>query len=256
MQNIKFDWNDISIIPATISKIRSRSEITPFYNNNKLPLIISPMDTVINEENINTFLQLGYEVCVPRGVNNKYEDAFTSYGLDEITEIFSYNLPLPKKVLIDVANGHSIRILELAQEIKNSYPDTLLMIGNIANPETYKEYCKIGVDYVRVGIGGGCFIPESLVKTSNGIKTLNDIKENDEVLTHTGKYQKVLQKHIFNKNEKLLKINNLPPTTKNHEFFVVNKSDKHLVNDNNYTDYAYWIEANKLDKNIHLLIKI
>ena len=155
MQNIKFDWNDISIIPATISKIRSRSEITPFYNNNKLPLIISPMDTVINEENINTFLQLGYEVCVPRGVNNKYEDAFTSYGLDEITEIFSYNLPLPKKVLIDVANGHSIRILELAQEIKNSYPDTLLMIGNIANPETYKEYCKIGVDYVRVGIGGG-----------------------------------------------------------------------------------------------------
>lgn len=29
------------------------------------------------------------------------------------------------------------------------------MAGNIANPETYEEYCKAGIDYCRVGIGGG-----------------------------------------------------------------------------------------------------
>ena len=90
MQNIKFDWNDISIIPAPISQIRSRSEINTFYNK-KLPLIVSPMDTVIDDENINTFLQLGYEVCVPRGVNNKYDDAFTSYGIEELQDITIYN---------------------------------------------------------------------------------------------------------------------------------------------------------------------
>ena len=29
------------------------------------------------------------------------------------------------------------------------------MAGNIANPETYLEYCKAKIDFVRVGIGGG-----------------------------------------------------------------------------------------------------
>lgn len=258
MQNIKFDWNDISIIPAPISQIRSRSEINTFYNK-KLPLIISPMDTVIDEENINTFLQLGYEVCVPRGVNNKYDDAFTSYGIEELQDIINHNKNLPKKVLLDVANGHSIRVLELTQSIKTSYPDTLLMVGNIANPETYKEYCKIGVDYVRVGIGGGCFTPDSEVCTKNGLTSLQNIKEGDFVLTHKGVYREVLQKHYFHKTEQMIRVNDLPLCTKNHEFLVIKIDDfdnfKPITKEN-YLEYATWISADKLNTQDHMLINI
>ena len=36
------------------------------------------------------------------------------------------------------------------------YGDSLvLMVGNVANPFTYVEYCKINVDYIRIGIGNG-----------------------------------------------------------------------------------------------------
>lgn len=158
MNSIKFDWNDISIIPATISSISSRSEIDPTYNG-KLPIFTAPMDKVIDETNVKIFEDNNINICLPRHVkydvlkNNNY---FYSYGLDEIIELLDNKKELPQKVLIDVANGHMMKLYETSKRIKETFGNKIeLMIGNIANPETYREYCKIGVDYVRVGIGSG-----------------------------------------------------------------------------------------------------
>lgn len=156
MSNIKLDWNDITIVPETISSISSRSEINPF-NGDKLPLFASPMDTVIDEKNYTNFLDLGINVCLPRHI--KYTDlkddrVFYSYGLDEVIAILDDNGELPSKVLIDVANGHMLKLLETSKRIKTGY-NVELMVGNIANPETYRSYCEAGVDWIRVGIGGG-----------------------------------------------------------------------------------------------------
>jgi IMP dehydrogenase/GMP reductase len=155
---MKLDWNDISIVPKTLSDIDSRSEITP-YNNGKLPLFTAPMDTVIDESNIKSFEDQGINICLPRHV--KYSDLkndnyFYSYGLDEIIELFNNDAKLPKKILIDVANGHMLKLFNISKSIKEKFgSDIELMVGNIANPDTYREYCRIGVDYIRVGIGGG-----------------------------------------------------------------------------------------------------
>lgn len=155
---IKLDWNDISIIPETLSSISSRSEINP-YLDGKLPLFTAPMDTVIDETNINEFEKNDINICLPRNVKYdvvKNDNYFYSYGLDEIVEILESNSNLPKKVLIDVANGHMFRLYEVSKQIKEKYGDDIeLMVGNIANPDTYTKFCEIGVDYIRVGIGGG-----------------------------------------------------------------------------------------------------
>ena len=156
---MKFDFNDISLIPAKLSSIRSRGEINIFDENSKLPIFVSPMDTVIDDDNYKTFLDLGMNVCIPRknpdDINNSYsEDCFISYGLDEIETLVTNKQKLPKRVLIDVANAHSIRVFEISKKIKEAY-DVELMVGNIANPETYLEYANIGVDYIRCGIGAG-----------------------------------------------------------------------------------------------------
>jgi hypothetical protein len=154
----KFDWNDITIIPDTLSTIASRSEINPLQNG-KLPIFTAPMDMVIDENNISEFELNNVNVCLPRNVkfnSLKNDNYFYSYGLDEMIELFESDKELPKKVLIDVANGHMFKLWEISKRIKEKYGNNIeLMVGNIANPDTYRKYCEIGVDWIRVGIGGG-----------------------------------------------------------------------------------------------------
>lgn len=154
----KFDWNDITIIPDTLSTIASRSEINPLQNG-KLPIFTAPMDMVIDENNISTFEKNFVNICLPRNVkwvNLKNDNYFYSYGLDEMIELFESGKEMPKKVLIDVANGNMFKLWEISKRIKDKYGNNIeLMVGNIANPETYRKYCEIGVDWIRVGIGGG-----------------------------------------------------------------------------------------------------
>jgi len=156
---IKFDWNDISIVPSVLSDISSRSEVDVFLKNGKLPIFTAPMDMVVNEENVKYFEENKINVCLPRNIKydiNKSNEYFYSYGLDEIIDIFENNKILPKKVLIDIANGHLTKLYNISKKIKDRFGNNIeLMVGNIANPETYRKYCEIGVDYIRVNIGSG-----------------------------------------------------------------------------------------------------
>jgi hypothetical protein len=253
----KFDWNDITIIPDVLSTIESRSEINPL-RDGKLPLFTAPMDMVIDENNIQEFDFNNINICLPRNVKydiNKSTNYFYSYGLDEIIKLFESGEEMPKKVLIDVANGHMQKLWDISKRIKEKYGDNIeLMVGNIANPETYRKYCEIGVDWIRVGIGGGCFTPNSMVLTDNGYKPIKDINIGDMVLTHKNRYKEVLHKFIYNKNEEIFKINDIE-CTKNHEFYVIEKSNRHIVNDNNIKEFGFWIPAEELNKDIHLLVK-
>jgi IMP dehydrogenase/GMP reductase len=148
---MKLDWKDITIVPSKLSEINSRSEID-CKRNNKLPIFAAPMDTVI-DKNSSKFFFKKINVCLPRDIEDV--NMFQSLSLDSAEYLFN-NGKLPNKTLIDIANGNMIRIYNLSKTIKDSLGDKIeLMIGNIANPETFEEYCKLGVDYVRCGIGGG-----------------------------------------------------------------------------------------------------
>ena len=166
-RDIKFDWNDISIVPMPITSVNSRNQVD-IYRDGKLPLMVSPMDTVVDKNNYKTFLELGMEVCMSRGEdiwNNKdINDFFISVSLQEFEEIVKSTEFPPQKILVDVANGHMGKLYELSKEYKNKFPNKELMIGNIANPESIKYYQEIKVDYIRIGIGGG----SSCTTSANG----------------------------------------------------------------------------------------
>ena len=160
-----YDLDDILLTPAVLSTINSRRQVNPYDENEMLPIMTAPMDTVVDPENFEFWLENKINVVLPRSQDSFHsciKNVFASYGLKEFKERFIENdLDFDQDqekyyALIDVANGHMAQLYYLAKEAKEKYGDKLvLMVGNIANPDTYKRYAEIGVDYIRVGIGGG-----------------------------------------------------------------------------------------------------
>ena len=187
-----YDFDDFLIEPAILSPIRTRSVINTRNIWGELPLMTAPMDTVICENNFHLYKNKGIVPILPRiaNPNNEWVDTniFLSYSLQDFERIFllhrkRVNSGSRLKVLIDVANGHMSDLYDLAKEAKLIYGyDMCLMVGNVANPKTFQEYCKIGVDMVRIGIGngGGCL---TTVQTGVGYPMASLIQECNEIRT-------------------------------------------------------------------------
>lgn len=58
-------------------------------------------------------------------------------------------------IVIDTAHGHSAGVLRKISEIRETFPDKILMAGNIATAEGARALYEAGVDVVKVGIGPG-----------------------------------------------------------------------------------------------------
>jgi len=172
MKDIKFDLRDISIIPAIVSDVDSRSECDT-REGAWLPLMAAPMDTVVCNKNINTYQNSGIIPCMPRGeyfkpgITNR-RMAFQSFGLSEIEDHLKKWTKVEREpenaywnyeyILIDIANGHMSRLIKALKQMKVFHPNIKVMVGNVAHPLTYKNLAMAGADYVRcsIGTGAGC----------------------------------------------------------------------------------------------------
>lgn len=176
MSKVKLSYNDIMITPCVLSTINSRSECNPYVNqNNELPIFTAPMDSVVSEDNIDTFINNGVTPIIPRtyDIEKRIEflnkNLWVAFSLNEFRETFlsdAFEIEQPVKVLIDIANGHMASLYEATRAAKEKFGDKIIiMTGNIANPQTYREIVKMnaGVSYIRVGIGSG----KGCLSTSN-----------------------------------------------------------------------------------------
>ena len=166
VKETKYTYKDLYIVPSKESDVVSREECTPFYSDGMLPLFTAPMTTVVGIENYKLFEQNGIHSILPRpvclddrlyAIKNGYWAAFS---LSEFEENFMNGSPdkyeHPIHILVDIANGHMSKLFEDVKETKRKWENKIIiMIGNIANPETYECVAECGADYVRLGIGGG-----------------------------------------------------------------------------------------------------
>lgn len=160
-----YSLDEICLIPAKTTDIEHRSDVVIYNSHDKLPLFAAPMHCVISPENRNKFEDEGINTIIPRTV--KWEErtkyiklgVWTAVGFEEAACIFysgDYDKCPKIRICIDQANGHMNKLLELCAKLKDTFEDRIrIMTGNIANPYSYKEYARAGVDFVRVGVGGG-----------------------------------------------------------------------------------------------------
>lgn len=177
--DILLDFNDVLIVPQR-STLTSRSDINlqrtfKFYHSprtwNGVPIICSNMsfcsfdiakelakykmiaclhkyhslDKVLDyfykyPKNIDyTFISIGY----------KKSDLDYLLKLKEQTD-------MQPNICIDVPNGHMDVFVEYCKKVRDNFPDSIILAGNVTNTSSTQELIIYGgVDIVKVGIGGG-----------------------------------------------------------------------------------------------------
>lgn len=185
--SLSLTYDDISLIPTEISRVKSRTEVTvksTFLGMElSVPVISSPMDTVTGVEMARELSSLG---CI--GIVNRFDTSLTELFMSENTSngINAVSVSLnaedelldkieEKKFLVcvDTANANNAHVLKKCEEIKKKY-NVKVIIGNIASGATLKQIVDAGADAVRIGIGGGSVCTTS-VQTGIGIGQVSSI---------------------------------------------------------------------------------
>lgn len=160
-----YSIDEICLTPACASSIKHRSDVIIYNTHNKLPLFSSPMACIIDNASAPKFEEAGINTIIPRNIN--WEDRYlalvdgmwVAVGFNEaqyILDMCEFEHTPKIHLCIDQANGHMKILLNLCKKLKTKFGDKIsIMTGNIANPKVYQEYAYAGIDYIRVGIGGG-----------------------------------------------------------------------------------------------------
>ena len=175
LDDIKLDFSDVLLLPKR-SQYSSRSEVSlertfkfkySPYTWTGVPIMVSNMDTTgtiemaseLQKHKVLTCLHKYYTATdlLNAELNKEYYAVSTginSSDLENLQEIM--DKIDPKFICVDVANGYMSKFIEKCREIREKYPEKIIIAGNVCTSEGVLELVMNGkVDIVKVGIGSG-----------------------------------------------------------------------------------------------------
>lgn len=197
--DVKLDFSDVLIRPKR-SVLKSRAEVSlerEFrFRHTKttwqgVPIIAANMD---HTGTFNMAAALGeYQLLtaldkfIPIEEWKKYAQknpkvlntCFASLGISEtefskLDEVMHIH-PMPF-ICLDVANGYTERFVSFLEHLREKYPSTVIMAGNVVTGEMVEELILSGADIVKIGIGPGS-VCTTREKTGVGYPQLSAIIE-------------------------------------------------------------------------------
>lgn len=184
--NQSLTYDDISLIPTQVSRIKSRTEASTNCSflglKLNVPVISSPMDSVTGIEMAKELSQLG-----SLGIVNRFDSSLDAVlnakngkGIKAVSIALNTDLKTIEKIAakkyiicIDTANANNKEVLKKTEAIKKRF-DVKVIVGNIAHGDSLHQLENVGADAVRVGIGSGSVCTTS-IQTGIGIGQVSSL---------------------------------------------------------------------------------
>ena len=172
-------YDDIYLRPC-LSNLSHRAKASTSVNflgrSFNLPVVPANMEDVISFDNAKWLSTNGYFYIMHRfkGVTEKFIEFALNQNLPYISISVGASLEAQEEfdrlvtrfgtsnfhyITIDVAHGHHQNVKDMVvffkQWFANSRNKPKIIAGNVATVEAYRFLCELGVDAVKVGIGGG-----------------------------------------------------------------------------------------------------
>lgn len=197
--DIKLDFKDVLIRPKR-SVLASRSEVSlerefRFKNSGAtwkgVPIIAANMDhtgtfsmaKALSSHHLLTALDKFIEIKDWQHFAEAHPDiissCFVSIGITENDFkkaqdiIKATNISM---ICLDVANGYTERFVDFLKRLRDTYPQLIIMAGNVVTGEMVEELILSGADIVKIGIGPGS-VCTTREKTGVGYPQLSAIIE-------------------------------------------------------------------------------
>lgn len=199
----KLDFSDVLISPKR-STLTSRSEVQldremTFRNSQQkyfnIPIMAANMDGVGTFTMAEQLAEHGLFTClvkhypkyelklwideVGHKINNHwaYSMGITDEDLSKFDAVYSgVDAEMIRYVCIDVANGYTERFVNFVKKFRDSYPNLVIIAGNVVTGEMTEELILSGADIIKVGIGPGS-VCTTRIKTGVGYPQLSAIIE-------------------------------------------------------------------------------
>lgn len=163
-----YTYDDVALVPQ-YNNVPSRTEPDLFTWLTKelkiqIPILSANMDSVISEEMADILIEYGSlpifhrfsEVDKQKKWVKKYgQKMFISCGIQKLKDTQELLDLGARGVCIDVAHGHSEKMIDFIKEIKKTHPKAEVIAGNVCTPMAYHDLVNAGADAVKVGVGPG-----------------------------------------------------------------------------------------------------
>ncbi len=88
-------------------------------------------------------------------------------------------------LVLDIAHGHADHCIDMVRALRNAFPSSQIIAGNVASREGARDLAEAGADAIKVGIGPGSICTTRIV-TGFGVPQLTAIIDSVEGVKESG----------------------------------------------------------------------